>query len=242
MSASPTLSHEIAAVLRDEILRQQFRCGERLPSERDLASRFNASRGAVREALSQLEQIGLIGIYPGGARIQAIESARIAILGPLMTLNETPDVDLVDQFLQTFGALAGLIARNAIDKGTDEQLNRAAEMVVSLALQSGNFEAMQPQWREFLDYLSDIADNLVVRLISNDLKSQFVEQMMKIGIAPPDPGKEATTKMLAALGKGIETRDAEMAGTAIQKHMDQIRQVLCTAILESQQVLKQAAV
>lgn len=69
MSTNRTLSNEIAALVRGEILDQRYREGERLPSERDLAVRFKASRGAVREALSQLEQIGLIDIQPGGARV-----------------------------------------------------------------------------------------------------------------------------------------------------------------------------
>ena len=99
-----TRSHEIASVLRDEILRGQFRPGERLPSERDLAARFGASRGAVREALSQIEQLRLIDIQPGGARIKEVNDASIAVLGPLLGLGPAPDAGLVDQFLDTFSA------------------------------------------------------------------------------------------------------------------------------------------
>ena len=69
MSSNNTISHEIADILRDEILRRRYRSGDRFPSERDLAARFDASRGAVREALSQLEQLGLIHTQPGGARV-----------------------------------------------------------------------------------------------------------------------------------------------------------------------------
>ena len=53
MTANSTLSNEIAADLRAEILRGQYRDGDRLPSERDLSARYTASRGAVREALSE---------------------------------------------------------------------------------------------------------------------------------------------------------------------------------------------
>jgi len=240
MATSSTISHEIAGVLRDEILRQQYRSGERLPSERDLAARFEASRGAVREALSQLEQLGLIRIHPGGARVQAIDAASIAILGPLMALNATPDPDLVDQFMQTFSALTSLTTRVAITKATSAELNRAADMVVSLTELQDDFEAMQPQWRELLEYLSDIADNLVVKLISNDLKAQFVEQMMKLGIRP-DPGKASTTQMLTQLHKGIVNRDGEMAAAALLVHFDEFRQAVCKAISDMEPVPQRAA-
>jgi GntR family transcriptional repressor for pyruvate dehydrogenase complex len=229
MPLTSTISHEIAAVLRDEILRQQFRSGERLPSERDLAARFNASRGAVREALSQIEQLGLIRILPGGARVQGIDAASIAILGPLMALDPIPDPVLVDQFLQTFGALSSLTARNAILKASREQLIHLHELVVNLVANSSNFETMQPQWRELLETLSNIADNLVVRLIGNDLKAQFVEQMMKLGIKP-DPGNASTQAMLTALDQAITKRDAELAGAAMQTYFDTIRRAVCAAI------------
>ena len=45
---------DIADLLRDEILLGQYRPGERLPSERDLAARFQVNRGAVREAIKTL--------------------------------------------------------------------------------------------------------------------------------------------------------------------------------------------
>ena len=45
---------EIADSLTRDILTGQYRVGERLPSERDLSSRFEANRGAVREAMKKL--------------------------------------------------------------------------------------------------------------------------------------------------------------------------------------------
>lgn len=240
MTVTSNISHEIAGILRDEILREQYRSGERLPSERDLAGRFNASRGAVREALSQLEQLGLIRIHPGGARVQAIDAASIAILGPLLALDPIPDAQLVDQFLQTFSALMSLTVSEAIAKANSAQLNRATDMVVSLAEFQGDFAAMQPQWREFLDYLSDIAGNLVVRLISNDLKAQFVEQMMKLGIRP-DPGQASTSRMLTQLHKGLVNRDSELATRALQIHFDEVRSAVSEAIVELAPVPKRAS-
>ena len=45
---------QIAHSLTHDILQGQYRPGERLPSERDLAARFDANRGAVREAMAVL--------------------------------------------------------------------------------------------------------------------------------------------------------------------------------------------
>ena len=105
MTSPTSVSFEIAGLLRREILTGQYRIGERMPSERDLAARFKVSRGAVREALSQLEQQGVIEILPGGARVKPLEEASLAVLGPLLALEEVPDPELVDQFLEIFSML-----------------------------------------------------------------------------------------------------------------------------------------
>ena len=72
---------EITTTLRTEILRGQYRPGERLPSERDLAARFEANRGPVREAIKKLEQLGIAEVKPGGVRVVPIESIAELELG-----------------------------------------------------------------------------------------------------------------------------------------------------------------
>ncbi|MEI7028276.1 FadR/GntR family transcriptional regulator [Paenibacillus sp. y28] len=54
------MSDFILEQLEEAIILKEFLSEEQLPTERDLAAMFNASRLAVREALSQLEQNGLI--------------------------------------------------------------------------------------------------------------------------------------------------------------------------------------
>lgn len=222
MATANSISYEIATNLRTDILRQRYLSGERLPSERDLASRFDASRGAVREAISQLEQSGLIEVKPGGARVKPIETASISVLGPLMTLNEIPDTALVDQFLQTFGALSALSAREAINHASDEEMNLLRQMVVSLDNQAKDFENMQPQWRELLKELADIADNLVVQLISNDLKAHFVEQMVRLGLVP-ELRKKIVNEVLSSLKQAVANRDGDLAHASVQKYFDEMR-------------------
>ena len=74
----PSRTQQIAAELRDEILRGGYRPGDRLPSERDLSQRFEVHRGAVREALKKLEQLGVAVILPGGAKAKKAAAPRRA--------------------------------------------------------------------------------------------------------------------------------------------------------------------
>ena len=229
MPSSNTISHEIADTLRDEILRQRYQSGDRFPSERDLAARFDASRGAVREGLSQLEQLGLIRIQPGGARVQSVNVASLAVLGPLLALDDHPDPLLVDQFLQTFGVLAALTAKSAVNSASQEQLIQLKKLVVGLAEQANDFKAMQPHWRELLEAMSAIADNLVVRLIGNDLKAQFVGQLMKLGIRPY-LSKGSRDRLITTLMVSLNEQDGEIAGQAMQDHFEEFREAVGEAI------------
>ncbi len=56
---------EICQQVRREINLGMLRPGDKLPTERDLATQFGVSRTAVREALRSLENAGLVGMQKG---------------------------------------------------------------------------------------------------------------------------------------------------------------------------------
>ena len=230
MPEGSTLSHEIAEILRGEILDQRYREGERLPSERAMAARFNASRGAVREAFSQLEQLGIIAVLPGGARVRALSSASVSVLGPLMARGASPDPVLVRQFLQTFGSLAAQNAREALACADAGQMNCIREMVVDLDREKGGFSVAIPRWQRLLEYLATTADNLVIRLITNDLKAQFVAQMTALAIQP-QIDKRAVAHALMELRESLPDRNGDRAAAAITTFFDALTESVVDACL-----------
>jgi DNA-binding FadR family transcriptional regulator len=79
------LYQQIADQLRELIRRGEFRAGQRLPPERDLARQLGVSRPVVREAMVALEIAGLVEIRTGsGIYVKAVNGA-----APLVVL---PDV------------------------------------------------------------------------------------------------------------------------------------------------------
>ena len=56
---------EVATQIEQQIQNGLIRPGERLPSERELASRFEVSRPTIREAMIALEIAGLVEIKTG---------------------------------------------------------------------------------------------------------------------------------------------------------------------------------
>ncbi|KIZ15333.1 GntR family transcriptional regulator [Streptomyces natalensis] len=60
---------QIAEELRQAIDREQYTVGARLPSEAELAARYDVSRGTVRQAVATLTAEGLIGSRQGARRV-----------------------------------------------------------------------------------------------------------------------------------------------------------------------------
>jgi DNA-binding FadR family transcriptional regulator len=62
---APRLYQKVSEQIADLIASGEFRVGQRLPPERDLARQFNVSRPTVREALVALEIAGLVEVKTG---------------------------------------------------------------------------------------------------------------------------------------------------------------------------------
>ena len=99
------------------ILQGVLRPGERLPAERDLASRLDVSRPTVREALGQLEAKGLIAVRPGGGAF--VDEALGSAFSPqLIELFATHDMSLFD-YIEFRRDLEGLAASRAAERATE---------------------------------------------------------------------------------------------------------------------------
>ncbi len=74
-AVAPERSYQrLAEQIADLILQGEFKVGERLPSERSLAERFEISRTSVREAIIALEVQGLVEVR-GGSGIYVCDAA-----------------------------------------------------------------------------------------------------------------------------------------------------------------------
>lgn len=171
---------EIAASLTQDILVGQYRCGERLPSERDLAVRFEANRGAVREAMKKLEQLGLTTIQPGGARVLPVHEASLDIIGHMLALGDIPDEDLVDQILQVLNRLMLLAAESAVQRASDEQMAGIRQRVQVLLREPVDHVRHAQARFELMSAIMEASGNLVCRLIARSLLAQFAPRMVPL--------------------------------------------------------------
>ncbi len=146
--------------------------GERLPSERDLAVRFDANRGAVREAMKKLEQIGLADVQPGGARVKSTDDASLDIFGHLLAQNETSSAELMDQILVVVTNLITLAAEQAVVHASSEQLALIRSHATLLFEADLGREEHMAARIELMQSIMDACGNLPLRLIARTLLDQ----------------------------------------------------------------------
>lgn len=221
---------EITSTLRDEILRGQYRPGERMPSERDLATRFEANRGAVREALKKLEQMGITDITPGGVRVVPVEEATLDVLGHIMDLGEIPDPVLVGQVLEVMGALISMSARSAVEKANADQMAAMQRIVSQMIDHKEDAEKSQDHWRELGALFAQINKNLVLRLILNGLKTQFVTRMTHLGL-PVTLDRTRGADILLRIDAGLNSGNAREVAEAIRDHFQLLREAVASALV-----------
>jgi len=225
---SGTRSAAIAAQLRDEILRGQYRRGERLPSERDLAQRFAVHRGAVREALKGLEQLGLARILPGGARVAPIEEASLDVVEHMLELEDPPNPELVDQVLEVMSGLFSMAARLCAERASEEQRVEIRKLLTRAR------NGLSSQERIALmhalgDLFVEASENLVLKLVRRGVNTNFIDQLdarRPHMLAPYSPSEVHFQK----LAEAIDARSGAAAAEAVHELTLEIRRHAMEAI------------
>ena len=114
------LSMGVVRQIEGLILRGILRPGERLPSERELSERMGVSRPSLREALSDLQERGLLA-SKAGAGVFVADVLGSAFSPALITLFSSHD-DAVFDYISFRRDMEGLAAERAARLGSDMDL------------------------------------------------------------------------------------------------------------------------
>ncbi|WP_177306884.1 FadR/GntR family transcriptional regulator [Pseudoduganella namucuonensis] len=136
-SHEPRLYRLVADRIQRLILDEGIHAGERLPSERDLATKLSVSRASLREALIALELGGVIEVRGGsGVYVSSRAEPDIALpeagAGPFEVLSARRMIE---------AEIAAIAARVATDGAVDAILQAVLEMEASHANKSSNEQA-----------------------------------------------------------------------------------------------------
>ncbi len=210
----------VTAALRDAILRGEYQPGERLASERRLAEQMGVGRGSVREALKQLDQLGLVDIrHGGGARVRPLEDASLEVVRHLLQLEGGPGVELVTQLLDVHEILMTSAVELAVRNATDGELSRARELLESLADPGLGDDAYRASLDELGQLISKASRNLVLRLVRNGLRTVFAAPAPALALRPRHahrPPRAVVAPLAQRISQALAVRDAAEAHEGVR--------------------------
>ena len=126
------LADLIAQQIRVLMLEGTLRPGTRLPTERELAERFNTSRPTVREAINTLEAEGLLEVRRGGMHVADPMAANVTEPLSALLMSDPRGVEDYMEFRQIVEGAASYLAASRANEVDRRQMRRAYEHMMDL--------------------------------------------------------------------------------------------------------------
>ncbi|MBF8184989.1 FadR family transcriptional regulator [Nonomuraea sp. K274] len=207
------LTERIARQLELDIRSGDIRAGSKLPSERELAAQFGASRNVVREVLRRLEAQHLIEVAPGrGSFVREQSSVQARSYDALYRAGRPTVRQLIEARVSLEVEIVGLAAERATEahlatmRAANDVLLRATDVV-------GKSYADI----DFHDAVAQASGNPVLRIMLSSISGMMFEMMLRSHSDPSigEPGVAHHPEILEA----IVARDAVLARERMREHL-----------------------
>jgi len=200
------LSDQVYQSLRRRIIQGRIKPGEKLPAERDLARKFQVNRGAIREALSRLEENRLVSIKQGsGAIVQDwTRNFRLDFLADLLFVNGKINFQVFCSVLELRQILGPELAGYACQRASRQNIAELEKIARELAKNRDQPEKFQLLEYRFNQGLARASGNLAFEFMVNSIGSIYLAhaKIFRLGILP----------LLKSAGKYLEIVKAIKAG------------------------------
>lgn len=215
--------------IKNAILEQKLKAGDKLPTERELAEQYTLSRIPVREALKTLAQMGLVESKHGkGTFVKEPDSTPIidSLLQPMLTGSKAVlELMALRKLIETQGAREAALLR------TEQELEniRLKEQECRQHLDQmniGMLKAFQTSDYAFHLAIAEASKNTLFRnflqIIEKTLRLHQVYGFMDNLGNSLDMVRRCHMELVDA----IAARDARAAGEAMERHLGYVEKIL----------------
>jgi GntR family transcriptional regulator, transcriptional repressor for pyruvate dehydrogenase complex len=214
------LFEQITEQIEQQILRGDLQSGDRLPTERELAEQFHASRTAVREAMKILAQKGLLEMRPGRGTI-VINGTSQALRDSLGLMLRVAQADSARELVEVREILEPEIAALAAERATERDVVDLREAVETMDAHLHDADAFISADNFFHQALARATQNALVLTLMDPIMELLAEQRKQIFFVDGGPlrGQFHHKQLLDAVGR----HDCEAARNAMRAHLQQVR-------------------
>lgn len=213
-----SVAERVAQTLRSAIVKGRFQPGDALPSERELAERYDVNRSSIREAMKRLEGWGLVTIRHGGATrvTEFLLNAGLSVLPELLEAGGELGTGVLADLHELRALLLGYCAEQAAKKADPASVARLEELARRLSEPRQKPAAVQALDYDFFEQLVLVTGNQLLLLFTKvvrDLYFRAPERFLPMYRAEVfDAGHHR--RAVAA----IRARDPKAAGDAMRAH------------------------
>lgn len=218
---------QIAGQIEQQILRGELRNGDRLPTERELAEQFQASRTAVREAMKTLAQKGLVDLRPGRGTI-VIDGTSQALRDSLDRVMRVSQQESERHLVEVREILEPEIAVLAAARATEQDIADLRMAVADMDAHMDEAEAFIAADNRFHQVLARATQNGLILTLIEPIMALLSEQRLHIFSVNggPQRGQVHHKQLLEALVH----HDPEAARAAMRAHLHQVRTDVTAAL------------
>ncbi|HSI67825.1 MAG TPA: FadR/GntR family transcriptional regulator [Planococcus sp. (in: firmicutes)] len=205
-------------------LEKDLQPGDRLPSERDLASLFGVSRNSIREALKGLESKGVIEIRQGGGSYLAT-SKRDMLGNELSTHIDETEAQLIYDMLELRRAFEVEAASLAAQRATSENLEAIRNALAQMADATDNPETGVQADLDFHLHIANATKNQLLIDLMGSLAKRMEENIRatrRYRFTDADRHQD-TFKEHEEIYHAIASGNSELAKQLMERHISRIR-------------------
>lgn len=222
------LPDRIAERLVSLIAERKLRPGEKLPSERDLATMMQVSRPSLREALRALDMMKIVEIRHGsGTFVASLKPERlIEHFDFIFSLDDSTFTQALDARAMLEPSLAAAASQNA---------TKAELATIADCLERAARSVHDPEL--FLEADLEL-HQLIAASVHNQIIARFMSTLCRLGLASrmrtvalrgvPEQSLQDHQTIVEALLR----RDAQAAASSMQKHIQNISNSLRKSIIQ----------
>jgi DNA-binding FadR family transcriptional regulator len=217
---------QVAEQLSALIHSGELKTGDRLPSERDLASRFSVSRPTIREALITLEVMGLVDVRPGsGVYIREAGGSKLEL---------TEDLPGPFEILEARKVLESEIAAIAANRISDGQITRLKTLLRKMDDPEQSIKAVERIDEQFHMVIAEATGNSA--LVSSVKWLWGLRSESEISALFHDHARETDSRPAVdehrAILAAVMQRDEKAARASMQRHLQRVIEDLTEITLD----------
>ena len=209
--------------IKEAIYSGKLKVGDKLPTERELAKTFGASRASVRLAVLNLEQSGLIAIKQGaGGGFFVSNSDFKPIRDSLNDLIKSGGAS-IENLTEARFIIEPQSARLAAQRATPEDLQALEVCILNFQNRTADGENPHPIDLNFHVCIAQASKNPVIILLLRSLMDLLFQSIALISLTPARNLKIVQDHK--RIFEAIRSRNPEKAQAAMLKHVDQMKSI-----------------